>query len=194
MNFEVKFIVNKKGNKTMKKTVTGMVIAGGLMLSASAAMANGVGFANVQDIFETSSLGKAKVTADEKALKPQMDTLKKDITSLQEKVNSYTQEKNVVVSDEAKGDTKAAAANKTEAADKIAAQDALEKAMKQYQDLMYKVQNLASTDAEAFKDALSKASADVAKDKKLDAILPAEMSLYNVDSIDVTKEIVAKMK
>jgi Skp family chaperone for outer membrane proteins len=59
---------------------------------------------------------------------------------------------------------------------------------------MYKVQNLASTDAEAFKDALSKASADVAKDKKLDAILPAEMSLYNVDSIDVTKEIVAKMK
>jgi Skp family chaperone for outer membrane proteins len=179
----------------MKKTVTGMVIAGGLILSASAAMAGGVGFANVQDIFETSSLGKAKVTADEKALKPQMETLKKDITDLQEKVNSYTEEKDAALSDIAKGDTKAAAAdNKTKAADKIAAQDALEKAMKQYQDLMYKVQNLASTDAEAFKDALSKASADVAKDKKLDAILPAEMSLYNVDSIDVTKEIVAKMK
>ena len=179
----------------MKKTVTGMVIAGGLMLSASAAMANGVGFANVQDIFETSSLGKAKVTADEKALKPQMDTLKKDITSLQEKVNSYTEEKDTAISDAAKGDTaEAETADKAKAADKAAAQADLEKAMKQYQDLMYKVQNLASTDAEAFKDALSKASADVAKDKKLDAILPAEMSLYNVDSIDVTKEIVAKMK
>lgn len=193
MNLEVKFIVNKKGNKTMKKTVTGIVIAGGLMLSASAAMANGIGFANVQDIFETSALGKAKVTADEKALKPQMDKLKKDITSLQEKVNSYTQEKDTAISDAAKGDTKAAAVA-NEAKDKVQAQAALETAMKQYQDLMYKVQNLASTDAEAFKDALSKASADVAKDKKLDAILPAEMSLYNVDSIDVTKEIVVKMK
>ncbi|MDE4951240.1 OmpH family outer membrane protein, partial [Francisella tularensis subsp. holarctica] len=38
------------------------------------------------------------------------------------------------------------------------------------------------------------ASAQVAKEKQLDAILPADMSLYTVDSIDVTKDVIAKMK
>jgi Skp family chaperone for outer membrane proteins len=149
----------------------------------------------VQDVFETSPLGKAKVTADEKKLKPQMDELKKNITTLQEKVNAYTQEKDDVSADDAKGDTKdAEAADKAENSDKVQAQADLEKAMKQYQDLMNQVQKMASDDADAFKDSLTKAAADVAKDKQLDAVLPAEMSLYNVDSIDVTKAVIAKMQ
>lgn len=185
----------QKGRITMKKTLLGAAIAGGLLISATSAFAGGVGFANVQDVFETSPLGKAKVTADEKKLKPQMDELKKNITALQEKVNSYTEEKDQVAADDAKGDTKdAQAADKAENTDKAQAQADLEKAMQQYQDLMNQVQKMASDDADAFKDALTKASADVAKDKQLDAILPAEMSLYNVDSIDVTKDIVAKMQ
>ncbi|MDE4969657.1 OmpH family outer membrane protein, partial [Francisella tularensis subsp. holarctica] len=44
------------------------------------------------------------------------------------------------------------------------------------------------------KDAVIKATAKVAKEKQLDAILPAEMSLYNVDSIEVTKDVIAKMQ
>lgn len=179
----------------MKKTLLGAAIAGSLLVSATSAFAGGVGFANVQDVFETSPLGKAKVSADEKKLKPQMDELKKNITTLQEKVNSYTEEKDQVQSDDAKGDTKdAQAADKVENSDKQQAQADLEKAMRQYQDLMNQVQKMASDDADAFKDALNKASADVAKDKQLDAILPAEMSLYNVDSVDVTKDIIAKMQ
>ena len=179
----------------MKKTLLGTAIAGGLLISATSAFAGGVGFANVQDVFETSPLGKAKVTADEKKLKPQIDELKKNITTLQEKVNAYTQEKDDVSADDAKGDTKdAETADKAENSDKVQAQADLEKAMKQYQDLMNQVQKMASDDADAFKASLTSASADVAKEKQLDAILPAEMSLYNVDSIDVTKEIVAKMK
>jgi Skp family chaperone for outer membrane proteins len=179
----------------MKKTILGALIAGGLMISATTAMAGGVGFANVQDVFETSPLGKAKVTADEKKLKPQMDELKKNITALQEKVNSYTEEKDTVQSDDANGDTKQAqSADKVENQDKEQAQADLEKSMREYQNLMNQVQKMASDDADAFKDALTKASAEVAKDKQLDAILPAEMSLYNVDSIDVTKDIIAKMQ
>ena len=179
----------------MKKTLLGTAIAGGLLISATSAFAGGVGFANVQDVFETSPLGKAKVTADEKKLKPQMDELKKNITTLQEKVNAYTQEKDDVSADDAKGDTKdAEAADKAENSDKAQAQADLEKAMKQYQDLMNQVQKMASDDADAFKDSLTKAAADVAKDKQLDAVLPAEMSLYNVDSIDVTKAVIAKMQ
>ena len=179
----------------MKKTVLGVMIAGGLMVSASTAMAGGVCFANVQDIFETSPLGKAKVTADQQKLKPQMDKLKKTITTLQQKVNSYTEEKDDVASDDAKGDkSQAEAADKTEDQDKQQAQADLEKAMQQYQNLMNEVQKMASDDADAFKDALTKASGDVAKDKGCDAVLPAEMSLYNVDGIDVTKQIVAKMQ
>ncbi|QIV96771.1 periplasmic chaperone for outer membrane proteins Skp [Allofrancisella inopinata] len=179
----------------MKKTIIGAAIAGSLMFSATTAMAGGVGFANVQDIFETSPLGKAKVTADEKKLKPQMDELKQNITALQDKVNSYTEEKDQVEFDEAKGDTKdAESADQQENADKQQAQVDLQKAMKEYQNLMAQVQKMASDDADAFKDALTKASAEVAKDKQLDAILPAEMSLYNVDSIDVTKEVIAKMQ
>lgn len=178
----------------MKKTLLGVAIAGGLLVSATSAFAGGVGFANVQDVFESSPLGKAKVTADEKKLKPQMDELKKKITELQEKVNSYTQEKDDVQADDAKGDTKdAEVADKTENKDKEQAQADLEKAMKEYQDLMNQVQKMASDDADAFKDALNKASAKVAEKKKLDAVLPSEMSLYNVDSIDVTKDIVAEM-
>ncbi|AKN84904.1 OmpH family outer membrane protein [Francisella orientalis] len=173
----------------MKKTILGAMIVGGLMVSATTAMAGGVGFANVQDIFETSPLGKAKVTADEKKLKPQMDQLKQNITALQQKVNAYTEEKDDVRADDAKGDTKDA-----QAADKVEAQADLEKAMRDYQNLMNQVQKMASDDADAFKDALTKASAQVAKDKQLDAILPAEMSLYNVDSVDVTKDVIAKMQ
>ena len=179
----------------MKKTLLGTVIAGGLLISATSAFAGGVGFANVQDVFETSPLGKAKVTADEKKLKPQMDVLKKNITTLQEKVNSYTEEKDDVITDDAKGDTAdAATADKSEGSDKVQAQADLEKAMKQYQELMNQVQKMASDDADAFKDSLTKAAADVAKDKQLDAVLPAEMSLYNVDSFDVTKAVIAKMQ
>ncbi|MDE5024812.1 OmpH family outer membrane protein, partial [Francisella tularensis subsp. holarctica] len=74
------------------------------------------------------------------------------------------------------------------------AQADLEKAMKDYQNLMNQVQTMASDDADAFKDALIKASAQVAIEKQLDAILPAEMSLYNVDSSDVTKDVIAKMQ
>lgn len=179
----------------MRKTILGAIIYGGLMVSATTAMAGGVGFANVQDIFETSPLGKAKVTADEKKLKPQMDQLKQNITALQEKVNAYTQEKDDVQTDDSKGDTKdAQATDKVENQDKQQAQADLEKAMKDYQNLMNQVQKMASDDADAFKDALTKASAQVAKEKQLDAILPAEMSLYNVDSIDVTKDVIAKMQ
>lgn len=179
----------------MKKTLLGTAIAGGLLISVTSAFAGGFGFANVQDVFETSPLGKAKVTADEKKLKPQMDELKKNITTLQEKVNSYTEERDDITADEAKGDTKdAEAADKAESSDKTQAQADLEKAMKQYQDLMNQVQEMASDDADAFKDSLTKAAAEVAKDKQLDAILPAEMSLYNVDSIDVTKDVIAKMQ
>ncbi|MDE4988570.1 OmpH family outer membrane protein, partial [Francisella tularensis subsp. holarctica] len=69
-----------------------------------------------------------------------------------------------------------------------------EKAMKDYQTLMNQDQKLASDDADAYKDALIKASAQVAKEKQLDAILPADMSLYNLDSIDVTKDVRAKMQ
>ncbi|MDE4969823.1 OmpH family outer membrane protein, partial [Francisella tularensis subsp. holarctica] len=36
----------------MKKTILGAMIAGGFMVSSTTAMAGGVGFANVQDIFE----------------------------------------------------------------------------------------------------------------------------------------------
>ncbi|MDE4953527.1 OmpH family outer membrane protein, partial [Francisella tularensis subsp. holarctica] len=36
--------------------------------------------------------------------------------------------------------------------------------------------------------------AHVSKEKHLDAILPAEMSLYNVYSIDVTKDVISKMQ
>lgn len=59
---------------------------------------------------------------------------------------------------------------------------------------MNQVQKMASDDSDAFKDALTKASAQIAKKKQLDAILPAEMSLYNVDNIDVTKDVIAKMQ
>lgn len=179
----------------MKKTILGIAIAGGLVISATSTFAGGVGFANVQDIFETSSLGKAKVTADEKKLKPQIDKLKKNITALQQKVNSYTEEKDDVIADDTKDNTKAAAAaEKAESSDKVQAQADLEKAIEEYQGLTNQIQKQASDDADAFKDALSKASAEVAKDKQLDVILPAEMSLYNIDSIDVTKDIIAKMK
>ncbi|MFC4892807.1 OmpH family outer membrane protein [Pseudofrancisella aestuarii] len=179
----------------MKKTILGTIIAGGLMLSATSALAGGVGFANVQDIFEKSSLGKAKVTADEQKLKPQMDNLKKNITALQEKINAYETDKDAVEADNAKGDTKdAQAADQKEAADKAQAKADLQNAMKDYQDLMGQVQQMASDDADAFKDSLTKASQDVAKAKNLDAILPAEMSLYNADSLDVTNDIIAKMK
>ncbi|MDE4959663.1 OmpH family outer membrane protein, partial [Francisella tularensis subsp. holarctica] len=41
----------------MKKTILGAMIAGGLMVSETTAIAVGVCFANVQDIFETSHLG-----------------------------------------------------------------------------------------------------------------------------------------
>ena len=178
----------------MKKTLLGTAIAGGLLISATSAFAGGIGFANVQDVFETSPLGKAKVTGYEKKLKPQMNELKKDITTLQQKVNSYTEEKNDVSPDDAKDDTtKAVTADKAENTDKAQAQADLGKAMKQYQDLMNQVQKMASDDADAFKDSLTEATAAVAKDKQLDAILPAEMSLYNVDSIDVTKAVIAKM-
>ncbi|ALB02123.1 membrane protein [Francisella persica ATCC VR-331] len=172
----------------MRKTILGAIIVGGLMVSTTTAMAGGVGFANVQDIFETSPLGKAKVTADEKKLKPQMDQLKQNITTLQEKVNAYTQEKGDVQTKNAQ------AADKVESQDKQQVQADLEKAMKDYQNLMNQVQKMASDDADAFKDALTKASAQVAKEKQFDAILPAEMSLYNVDSIDVTKDVIAKMQ
>jgi Skp family chaperone for outer membrane proteins len=178
----------------MKKTLLGTAIAGGLLISATSAFAGGIGFANVQDVFETSPLGKAKVTADEKKLKPQMNELKKNITTLQQKVNSYTEEKDDVSADDAKDDTtEAETADKAENTDKAQAQSDLGKAMKQYQDLMNQVQKMASDDADAFKNSLTKAAADVAKDKQLDAVLPAEMSLYNVDSIDVTKAVIAKM-
>ncbi len=178
----------------MKKTLLGTAIAGGILISATSAFAGGVGFANVQDVFKTSPFGKAKVTADEKKLEPQMDELKKNITTLQEKVNSYTEEKNDVAADDAKGDTKdAAAADKAEDSEAQAQAD-LEKAMKQYQDLMNQVEKMASDDADAFKDSITKAAAAVAKDKQLDAVLPAEMSLYNVDNIDVTKAVKAKMQ
>ncbi len=124
-----------------------------------------------------------------------MDQLKQNITALQEKVNVYTQEKDDVQTDDSKGDTKdAQSADKVENQDKQQAQADLEKAMKDYQNLMNQVQKMASDDADAFKDALIKASAQVAKEKQLDAILPAEMSLYNVDSIDVTKDVIAKMQ
>lgn len=179
----------------MKKTLLGTAIAGGLLISATSAFAGGVGFANVQDVFETSPLGKAKVTADEKELKPKMNELKKNITTLQEKVNSYSEDSDEVDADEAKGDTAdAEAADKKEDSDKAQAQEDLNKAMKEYQDLMNKVQKMASDDADAFKESLTKATGEVAKDKQLDAIFPAEMSLYNVDSIDVTKEVIAKMQ
>lgn len=179
----------------MKKTLLGTAIAGGLLISATSAFAGGVGFANVQDVFETSPLGKAKVIADEKKLKPQIDELKKNITTLQEKVNFYKEEKNDVTADDAKGDTKdAETADEADGSDKVQAQADLEKAMKQYQDLINQVQKMASDDADAFKDSLTKAAADVAQDKQLDAVLPAEMSLYNVDSIDVTKAVIAKMQ
>ncbi|RUS68927.1 hypothetical protein EGW08_023312 [Elysia chlorotica] len=185
----------------MKKTIIGSVIAGGLMLSSTAAMAAGVGFANVQDIFNTSPLGKAKVTADEQELKPQMKKLRDNITALQQKVNAYTDEKDAAAADEAKKDDKddkddkdATAAVAAESKDKEQAQADLQAAMTEYQSLMNQVQKMASDDSDAFRDSLEKASAEVAKDKKLDAILPSEMSLYNVDSIDVTKDIIAKMK
>ena len=179
----------------MKKTHLGTAIAGGLLVSITSAFAGGIGFANVQDVFGTSPLGKAKVTADERQLKPQMDELKKNITTLQEKVNSYAEEKDDVTADDAKGDTTdGEKADKVEDSDKAQAQADLEKAMKQYQDLMKQVQKMASDDSDAFKDSLTKAAADVAKDKQLDAVLPAEMSLYNVDSIDVTKAVIAKMQ
>ncbi|MDE5012592.1 OmpH family outer membrane protein, partial [Francisella tularensis subsp. holarctica] len=85
-------------------------------------------------------------------------------------------------------------ADKVENQEKQNAQPDLEKAMKDYQNLMNQVQKIASDDADAFKDALIKDSAQVAKEKQLDAILPAEMSLYNVDSHDVTKDVIAKIK
>ncbi|MDE4949061.1 OmpH family outer membrane protein, partial [Francisella tularensis subsp. holarctica] len=50
-------------------------------------------------------------------------------------------------------------------------------AMTDYQNLMNQVLQMSSDDADAFKDALIKASAQVATEKQLDAILPAEMSL-----------------
>ncbi|MDE4980185.1 OmpH family outer membrane protein, partial [Francisella tularensis subsp. holarctica] len=96
-------------------------------------------------------------------------------------------EKDDVQTDDSKGDTKdSQSADKVENQDKQQAQADLEKAMNDYQNLMNQVQKMASDDADAFKDALIKASAQVAKEKQLDAILPAEMILYNVDSIVVT--------
>ncbi|GAB4222375.1 MAG: OmpH family outer membrane protein [Francisella sp.] len=178
----------------MKKTVLGAIFAGGLMVSATTAFAGGVGFANVQDIFETSPLGKAKVTADEKKLNPQIEELKKKITSLQDKINSYEQEVEDVKHDVSKSDNKDSKSAKVDEQAKKQAQEELEKAMKDYQNLIDQVQKMAADDADAFKDALSKASAQVATDKQLDAILPSEMSLYNVDSVDVTKDIIAKMQ
>jgi Skp family chaperone for outer membrane proteins len=113
-----------------------------------------------------------------------MNELKKDITTLQQKVNSYTEEKDDISADDA---------TEAENTDKAQAQSDLRKAMKQYQDLMNQVQKMASDAADAFKNSLTKATAAVAKDKQLNAVLPAEMSLYNVDSIDVTKAVIAKM-
>jgi len=179
----------------MKKTIISTLIAGGLILSATSAMAGGVGFANVQDIFEQSSLGKAKVTADEQKLKPQMDELKKTITALQDKVNSYEEMKDEIMEDNSTDNTVEAKKDvAAEAADKTQAEADLEKAMGDYQALMTEVQKMASDDADAFRDSLTKASASVSKTKNLDAILPAEMSLYNKDGLDVTKEIIAQMK
>ncbi|MDE4955237.1 OmpH family outer membrane protein, partial [Francisella tularensis subsp. holarctica] len=85
----------------------------------------------------------------------------------------YNQEKVDVQTDDYKVDTKdAQSADKVENQDKQQSQADLEKAMKDYQNLMNQVQKMASEDAEAFKDALIKASAQVAKEKQLDDILP----------------------
>ena len=170
----------------MKKAILSIAVAGSLVISATSAIAGGVGFVNIQDVFNSVPLGKEKANSDQKKLKPKIEKLKQEVTTLQAKVNQSTDK------DSNSKDTKSS--NKQETSDKTETQKKLQNAIQEYQSLMSQIQKTASDDAAAFKTALAKASEEVAKQKNLDAILPSEISLYNVDSADVTKDITAKMQ
>jgi len=178
----------------MKKKILGTIVAGSLFLSTSAFSA-GIGFANMQDIYEKSPLGKTKVEADEKAMQPKMEALKGNITELQTQINKYEDDREALLGDITDGDiSKAKTEKKDVTKDELNARADLEKAMKEYQDLMQTAQDMTAKDADVFKAKLDEVSKNIATKHDLDAILPEELSLYNSSDTDVTAHIIEQMK
>lgn len=179
----------------MKKTLIAISMGMGLMTAGAAMAANQptVGFVNVQQVFQQSSLGQAQVDSDAKALQPQAEQLKAQIQGLQQQIAQYEQDQNKAEKDVAKGKTtKADAAVAAQGQAEQKARADLKTALTQYQALVQQIQADSQKDAQAFQAALSTASQQVAQQQGLQAVLPSEISLYS--QLDVTDAVIAAMK
>ena len=165
----------------MKKTLLAITI-GLTAITASTAFAacekNDIGFLNVQSVFSTSALGQAKIKADQEKFQPQAAALEKKVQDLQKKVQQFAAEQ------------KANSATQP-TAEATQAQSDLQSAVAEYKALATKAQQQSQDDAQAFQDALSAASTEVATKKGLQAVLPSEISLYS--TCDITEEVSAQL-
>tara|TARA_R110002167_G_scaffold168810_1_gene366576 strand:+ start:277 stop:825 length:549 start_codon:yes stop_codon:yes gene_type:complete len=178
----------------MKKTLIALSLASGLLVAGTAMAANTIGFVNTQEVFNTSSFGKAKIESDNKDLKTEGQKLVKKIEDLQKQLIAYEDARNGSVVDSAVGDIKDAKKDlDVQGKDQAKLRVELKSLIKEYQANLMEARKDAEKDAKEFNTHLKAATKVVAKEKHLEAILPSEFSLYAHKDANVTKEVITEM-
>ncbi|MDA7742423.1 hypothetical protein N8865_02295, partial [Francisellaceae bacterium] len=163
----------------MKKTLIALSLASGLLVAGTAMAANTIGFVNTQQVFNTSSFGKAKIEMDNKDLKVEGKKLVKKIEGLQKQLIAFEDARNSSVVDSAVGDVKDAKKSLTkQGKDQEKLRTELKSLIKEYQANLMEARKDAEKDAKAFNTHLKAATKEVAQKEDLEAVLPSEFSLY----------------
>ncbi|MED7789697.1 OmpH family outer membrane protein [Francisella sp. 19X1-34] len=142
-----------------------------LISSTLSCFANSIGIVNVDKVFKSSKIGQVKLSKDQDQFKPKLEVIRKETKLLETKLK-------------AKHNTKQ---------EKLIKEN-LKSSISKYEQLLTQVRNVSIKDYKSFKQELKQNVKQVSQSQHLDVVLPSELSLYNSNSVDITKEIINKMK
>ena len=159
----------------MKRSIIAITIA--TMIASGAAMAGTVGLVNVQKVYNTSPMGQSRVNKDNKALNVKQHKLIKNMKSLEKTIRENQKSKNTP---EKIKDVNAPLVVKLKAA------------LKAYNKNLAEEAKVAELDAAAFNVKLRAAISSIAKQDKLETVLPSKVALYG--GVDITDAVISKFK
>ena len=140
-----------------------------------------IGVIDTNLIFEQSSQAKAAQTRIEKEFKPRQEKLVAREKSLQEKMNNFERDKEVLSEK-----------------DRLAQSRDISRLQQEYQrlaqELNYDAQVKQREEVEKFQSLVSNAVNKVAKDGKYDLILPSHMLAYSSDAINITDKVIKALE